>query len=117
VHQISESFFSNGLYPSVFHQDPHYYIMGRSHPWKQRAVYSASRVVLTQSDGKVHECVVEAGRPFVIGRSDRASLPLDWKPVSRSHCQLELLPSGVVEVVDLESQNGTKVNGRRIGRA
>jgi hypothetical protein len=51
VHQFTESFFSNGLYPAAFHQDPHYYIMGPRHPWKERAAYSASRVVLTQNDG------------------------------------------------------------------
>jgi pSer/pThr/pTyr-binding forkhead associated (FHA) protein len=34
--------------------------------------------------------------------------------VSRRHCQIELLWNGV-EIRDLESRNGTYVNGRRIG--
>jgi len=50
--QVSESFFSYGLYASAFHEDPHYYVMGRGqgHSIVNRAVYSASRVVLTRTD-------------------------------------------------------------------
>jgi len=50
--QVSESFFSYGLYASAFHEDPHYYVMGRGqgHSILNRAAYSASRVVLTRTD-------------------------------------------------------------------
>lgn len=48
--QVTESFFSYGLYASAFHEDPHYYVMGRGHSIVHRAVYSATRVVLTRTD-------------------------------------------------------------------
>ncbi len=50
--QVTESFFSYGLYASAFHEDPHYYVMGPGpgHGIVHRAVYSASRVLLTRSD-------------------------------------------------------------------
>jgi hypothetical protein len=48
--QFSESFFSYGLYASLFRSDPHYYVMGPGHPLLHRAIYSASRVLLTRTD-------------------------------------------------------------------
>lgn len=48
--QVTESFFSYGLYASVFRSDPHYYVMGSGHPFLHRAIYSASRVVITRTD-------------------------------------------------------------------
>lgn len=46
----TESIFSYGLYASVFHDDPRYYVMGRKEKIVKRAVYSASRVVITRKD-------------------------------------------------------------------
>ena len=55
-----------------------------------------------------------------IGRSKDCTLCLcgEWPDmlVSRRHCQIEMLWNGV-EIRDLESVNGTFVNGRRIGHA
>ena len=51
-----------------------------------------------------------------IGRSTGAELILDAALVSRLHCRLEA-SSETLEVVDLESTNGTFVNGTRIVRA
>jgi len=48
--QATESFFSYGLYAAAFHEDPHYYVLGPGHTFKNRAIYSATRVVLTQTD-------------------------------------------------------------------
>ena len=50
--QVTESFFSYGLYASAFHEDPHYYVMGpgAGHGIAHRAIYSATRVVLTRND-------------------------------------------------------------------
>ncbi len=50
--QVTESFFSYGLFASAFHQDPHYYVMGPGpgHGVVHRAVYSATRIVLTRTD-------------------------------------------------------------------
>jgi pSer/pThr/pTyr-binding forkhead associated (FHA) protein len=52
-----------------------------------------------------------------IGRSTGADFILDAALVSRVHCQLLALGDGALEVQDLESTNGTYVNGARIERA
>jgi pSer/pThr/pTyr-binding forkhead associated (FHA) protein len=49
----------------------------------------------------------------LIGRSDDCNLRIRSKQVSRKHCQIELTKAGVC-VRDLESSNGTFVNGKRI---
>jgi pSer/pThr/pTyr-binding forkhead associated (FHA) protein len=52
-----------------------------------------------------------------IGRSTGADFILDAALVSRVHCQLLALGDGALEVRDLESTNGTYVNGNRVERA
>jgi len=49
-----------------------------------------------------------------IGRATRADFILDRAMVSRLHCRLTATPSGQLEVEDLDSTNGTFVNGRRV---
>ena len=49
-----------------------------------------------------------------IGRATRADFILDRAMVSRLHCRLTATPSGRLEVQDLNSTNGTFVNGRRV---
>ena len=46
----SESLLSYGLWASAFREDPHYYVMGPTHPVMNRAVYSATRVFITRKD-------------------------------------------------------------------
>ena len=52
-----------------------------------------------------------------IGRSIGADFILDAALVSRVHCQFLVLRDGELEVKDLESTNGTYVNGERVERA
>ena len=52
-----------------------------------------------------------------IGRSTGADFILDAALVSRVHCQFLVLRDGELEVKDLESTNGTYVNGERVERA
>jgi len=52
-----------------------------------------------------------------IGRSTGADFILDAALVSRVHCQLLALRDGELELRDLESTNGTYVNGERVERA
>jgi pSer/pThr/pTyr-binding forkhead associated (FHA) protein len=52
-----------------------------------------------------------------IGRSTGADFILDAALVSRVHCQLLALGDGALELRDLESTNGTYVNGNRIENA
>ncbi len=67
----------------------------------------------------------EAKQPFIfrivpgnvktIGRAPRADFVVDAALVSRLHCRLAAGP-GEIEAVDLESTNGTYVNGERVER-
>jgi pSer/pThr/pTyr-binding forkhead associated (FHA) protein len=51
-----------------------------------------------------------------IGRAPRADFIVDAALVSRVHCKLTA-GAAELEVVDLESTNGTFVNGSRVDRA
>jgi pSer/pThr/pTyr-binding forkhead associated (FHA) protein len=52
-----------------------------------------------------------------IGRATGADFVLDAALVSRVHCRITALPTGELEVTDLDSTNGTFVNGARISTA
>lgn len=58
-----------------------------------------------------------AGSVRTIGRSTGADFIVDAALVSRVHCRLSVLPGGQLEVRDLDSTNGTFVNGARIATA
>lgn len=49
-----------------------------------------------------------------IGRSSDADVVLDDPDVSRLHCVVSVTPSGEVTVADLDSTNGTLVDGRSV---
>ncbi len=50
----------------------------------------------------------------VLGRGQEADVQVADTGVSRRHAELHLEPGGV-RIVDLQSTNGTRVNGRRVG--
>ena len=52
-----------------------------------------------------------------IGRSTGADFIVEAALVSRVHCRLSALPNGELEVRDLDSTNGTYVNGARVETA
>jgi ABC transport system ATP-binding/permease protein len=52
-----------------------------------------------------------------LGRATGADFSLDAALVSRVHCRLIALPGGELEVRDLDSTNGTFVNGKRVQKA
>ena len=52
-----------------------------------------------------------------IGRATGADFIVDAPLVSRVHCRLTALPGGELEVKDLDSTNGTFVNGARVETA
>ena len=57
------------------------------------------------------------GSRAVIGRSDVADCVLPDPNISRRHAELRQTPDGEWEIVDLNSTNGVKVNGRRLPSA
>jgi len=58
-----------------------------------------------------------AGMIKTIGRVGAADFCVDVPLVSRLHCRIEVGPEGGVMVVDLDSTNGTWIDGERITRA
>lgn len=56
----------------------------------------------------------EGGEPAILGRSSDAQVGLLDPEVSRRHAHLELA-RGVVYLTDLESSNGTFLNGKLLG--
>ena len=52
-----------------------------------------------------------------LGRSTGADFIVDAPLVSRVHCRLTALPGGELEVKDLDSTNGTFINGTRVEAA
>jgi len=58
-----------------------------------------------------------SGTVKTIGRTARADFILEEALVSRIHCRLTSDSSDQLIVEDLESTNGTLVNGKRIDRA
>jgi serine phosphatase RsbU (regulator of sigma subunit) len=54
------------------------------------------------------------GTDFRIGRLDSLDLFLDDIRVSRPHARIQLRPDGGYELVDLKSQNGTQLNGKKL---
>jgi len=75
--------------------------------------------------GPLPRAVVEApgrrtvvpGSRAVIGRSDQADCVIADPNMSRRHAELRQSPDGEWEIVDLNSTNGVKVNGRRMPTA
>ena len=61
-------------------------------------------------DGRVQECLVTPDRPVTIGRDPKNTLAIDSRAVSKAHAIVELR-NGEYTVQDLESANGTRVNG------
>lgn len=51
---------------------------------------------------------------ITLGRSSANDLPLADRTLSRQHARIQLAAGGVPVLVDLESRNGTSVNGTRI---
>ncbi|MGW6547268.1 FHA domain-containing protein [Streptomyces massasporeus] len=70
------------------------------------------QVVAGPDAGGVH---LLHGGEIRVGRSADADVPLDDPDVSRLHCTVTVSADGRVAVTDLDSTNGTTVNGARVG--
>lgn len=69
-------------------------------------------LAITDVDGR-HWTVVADGGPLTIGRSSGNTVVLADDRVSRQHARLQAR-GGVLVLVDLDSKNGTRVNGARV---
>lgn len=75
-------------------------------------------ILRTVDDGQPEKTFrILPGIARTVGRATGADFILDAPLVSRVHCRLTALPSGELEVKDLDSTNGTFVNGERIDTA
>lgn len=68
---------------------------------------------IEEGDGQMIFRILPGG-VRTIGRTTAADFILDEALVSRLHCRLTATPGGELEIRDLESTNGTFVNGRRV---
>jgi two-component system cell cycle response regulator len=66
------------------------------------------------SAGRVYE--LTEGE-ILMGRDFRCSIVLDDDSISRRHAVIRVAAAGTVEIEDLDSTNGTMINGERITRA
>ncbi len=67
-------------------------------------------------DQEGREKVYHLLTPLLVGRSNPCQIPLPMEGVSRCHCRFSLVESKVV-LEDLDSTNGTFLNGTRIREA
>ena len=74
-------------------------------------------ILRTLTEGQLEKTFrILPGGVKTIGRATGADFIVDAALVSRVHCRLTALPDGQLELRDLESTNGTYVNGVRIGQ-
>lgn len=75
-------------------------------------------ILQTVTDGHTDKTFrILPGEPKTLGRATGADFIVDAALVSRVHCRFTVLSDGDLEVRDLESTNGTFVNGTRISKA
>ncbi len=70
-----------------------------------------ARLIVLQKNGSAKQVTITA-TPFAIGRADTCDLVLDNPLVSRTHAVFEQA-GGRMSIRDLQSHNGTYVNGER----
>ena len=82
---------------------------------------NCARITLTVAQGALNEAEYLFDEPArcVLGRADGCDIrvPDQWEnmDVSRRHCEFEIQPP-TVWVRDLQSHNGTYINGEKIGQ-
>ncbi|MCW2607168.1 MAG: domain containing protein [Frankiales bacterium] len=74
------------------------------------------RLVVAATPHAAERTIVLTAEVTVLGRGQEADVQVVDTGVSRRHAELRLQPDGV-EVVDLQSTNGTRVNSRRVSSA
>ncbi len=71
--------------------------------------------ILIGSNGPVYGDPIKLDKPEVsIGRTALNTVSIPHRSVSREHCRITAAPGGAYEIHDLDSYNGTFVNGLRV---
>lgn len=73
------------------------------------------RLIIMTKTGAPRQINLPAGRT-TIGRTNRNTLVFDSPLISRTHAAIDMVGASVT-VTDLQSSNGTLVNGRKVGVA
>ena len=71
-------------------------------------------ITIIVENGGRRESFSFPGPTVSVGRAEDNDLRIGSRFVSQHHCRVELLADQGVKLVDLDSQNGTRVNGNRI---
>jgi hypothetical protein len=80
---------------------------------QNRTANDRHSVTLTSEDGhQYHLSLASGGAPLYIGRVPGNAIRLDDPSVSRIHCSVALRNDSQIVISDLDSANGTFVNGR-----
>jgi pSer/pThr/pTyr-binding forkhead associated (FHA) protein len=69
---------------------------------------------LNGNDDRALTFRLTAGSVKTMGRAPRADFCVDAPLVSRLHCRVSVAQDGGVQAVDLDSTNGTWIDGERI---
>lgn len=73
-----------------------------------------ARLIAYVPEGAAIARIVAAGSPLRIGRADDCDLSIAHPSISRRHAELQPLADGGWRLVDLDSKNGSFVNGARV---
>jgi adenylate cyclase len=74
----------------------------------------ATALLIANVGDQQREFTIEPGTPCRIGRHPNNSIELPDESVSRSHAMVQFTGAGSCYLYDLDSRNGTFVNGRRV---
>lgn len=74
-----------------------------------------AHLVLANGDGKTERFQIRQEQT-TLGRAPAADICIRDPKASSTHCRIEKISTGGYRVLDLESQNGTWLNGKRIRR-
>jgi pSer/pThr/pTyr-binding forkhead associated (FHA) protein len=65
-------------------------------------------------DGAHYLVKIVPGKEYVIGRSSSCNIKLNDENSSGKHCKIYLNDSGAIIIEDLDSKNGTRLNGIKL---
>ncbi len=73
-----------------------------------------AKIFFVGLDGAEKSYRLQTHRPFTLGRDPGNDLTLDHPQISRFHARLQLLAETTLQVTDLNSTNGTFIDGQQL---